>query len=185
MTISVVTSNAKEGIPNVSEVTFSTANWHTAQRVTVTGQDDGLFGNTNYTIRLGPASSEDAEYNGMSASVSLVNKAATDVGRFDGSYTGSYSGTATYQGIVEPVSGSVAFSVTDGRITVTTPASGSGTLAANGNGSFASGGLLDGAVFSGTFLGVAGTKKVDASGGWSFSEQGTVGTGAWTASKPG
>ena len=185
VTISVHTSNDKEGIPNVSSVTFSPANWHTAQRVTVTGQDDGLFGNTNYTIRLGPASSTDGEYKGIGASVALVNEAATDVGRFDGSYTGSYSGTATYQGIVQPVSGSVAFSVKDGKITVTTPASGSGTLAANGNGSFASGGLLDGAVFSGVFKGVAGTKDVGASGGWSFSVNGAVGNGAWTASRVG
>jgi hypothetical protein len=49
--------------PSVDAVWFSATNWHTYQRVTLTGQEDGLVrGAVSYTVRAGPAASADVAY---------------------------------------------------------------------------------------------------------------------------
>ncbi len=186
----ITTSNAAEGIPNVSVVTFTPANWNQAQTVTVTGQDDGVFGNTNYSVVVGPASSQDTAYNGkFTKSVALVNKASTDVSRFNGTYIGSYTGTTTAPGAPgQPVSGTVEFTLNNGVITVTLPDPGSGTVRSNGDGSFLVGsGGVDNSSFSAVFQGIANSSAVNASGTWHFSEViagfTVTGSGSWTATR--
>jgi len=184
--IPVSSSNPKEGVTNVTVVQFTPGNWNTPQTVVVKGHDDGHFGPVNYKVMVGAAASSDPAYRGLKGSdVSVVNLDKTGVDRFNGTYTGSYSGTATYQGIVRPVTGAVAFTVSGGKITVTVPANGSGTLATNGDSTFSTaGGELNGATFSGVFIIVPG-KGISASGSWSYHFMGVIGNGAWTASSPG
>jgi len=181
VTIPISSSNTKEGNPSVGFLVFTPANWSAAQTVTVTGVDDGAFGSVKYSIRVGPAQSLDRAYAGkQGATVSLTNKDKTGIDRFNGTYTGSYSGTASYDGFVVPVSGAVSFTVLNGVITVTAPEPGRGTLTAKGDASFGTaGGALNGATFSGVFFAAPG-KKPYASGSWSYSLDGAVGQGGWT-----
>jgi hypothetical protein len=67
--------NTNEGTVNVSNLTFTAANWNIAQTVTVTGVDDLLIdGNQTYNIVLAPAISSDANYNGLNPNdVTVVN----------------------------------------------------------------------------------------------------------------
>ena len=73
--IGVSSSNTNEGTVNVSNLTFTAANWNIAQTVTVTGIDDLLIdGNQTYSIVLAPATSSDANYNGLNPNdVTVVN----------------------------------------------------------------------------------------------------------------
>jgi hypothetical protein len=75
VTISVNSSNAGEGVANVTQLTFDSSNWNIAQTVTVTGQQDfNTDGNTSYSIVLGSAISADVDYNGLTpASLTLSN----------------------------------------------------------------------------------------------------------------
>ena len=74
--IPVASGNAAEGRASVSALTFTPANWSTAQTVTVTGADDAaLDGDVAYTILLGPATSADPDYNRLDPSdVSATNQ---------------------------------------------------------------------------------------------------------------
>ena len=73
--IPIATSDATEGIANVSSLTFTPANWGVPQTVIVAGADDALDdGNVAYSIQLGTITSADSVYNGMNpADVNLVN----------------------------------------------------------------------------------------------------------------
>ncbi|MCE2791085.1 MAG: S8 family serine peptidase [Planctomycetota bacterium] len=73
--IPISTSDATEGLPNVSSLTFTPANWGVPQTVIVAGVDDTLDdGNVAYSIQLGAIASSDSAYNGLNpADVNLVN----------------------------------------------------------------------------------------------------------------
>ena len=73
--IGVNSSNTNEGTVNVSNLTFTAANWNIAQTVTVSGVDDLLIdGNQTYSIVLASATSSDANYNGLNPNdVTVVN----------------------------------------------------------------------------------------------------------------
>ena len=74
--ISIVSSNTNEGIVDKSKLTFTSSNWNTPQKVTVTGVDDDgtIDGSPSYTILLQAAVSNDANYNGYDpVDVSLSN----------------------------------------------------------------------------------------------------------------
>ena len=73
--IGVNSNNTNEGTVNVSNLTFTAANWNIAQTVTVSGVDDLLIdGNQTYSIVLASATSSDANYNGLNPNdVTVVN----------------------------------------------------------------------------------------------------------------
>src|SRR5690606_2919174 len=75
VTIPLSSSDPTESTLAVSSVTFTTANWTSAQTVTVTGVNDNVAdGAQHYWIVLGPAESEDPNYDGMDADdVEIVN----------------------------------------------------------------------------------------------------------------
>lgn len=103
-----------------------------------------------------------------------TSSTSTGVSQFDGYYTGSYDG-ADY--------GSVAFTVSNGVITVSYPGNGSGTVSAAGSTSFSGAGGYAGATysFSGTFVVSSGTAS--ASGSWTGSMMGMSGSGTWSATR--
>ncbi len=75
VSIGLSSSNTTEGTVSPSSLTFTTANWNSAQTVTVTGVNDNkVTGNTAYSVITAPAVSTDTVYSGMNASdVSLTN----------------------------------------------------------------------------------------------------------------
>lgn len=75
VTIPLQSSNVAEGTMSPSQLVFTTANFATAQTVTVTGVPDGVDdGNKEYLIRLGAAVSTDPYYSGLDGpDVSVTN----------------------------------------------------------------------------------------------------------------
>jgi predicted outer membrane repeat protein len=75
VTVGLSSSNITEGTVSTTGLTFTTANWNTAQTVTVTGVNDFVDdGNVAYTILTATAISADALYNVINpADVSLTN----------------------------------------------------------------------------------------------------------------
>lgn len=105
VTIQVSSSDTTEGTANPASLTFTSANWSTAQEITVAGaSDDSNDGNQNYTIHLGPAKSTDSSYNALEKTLPAVN---LDVRKSSFIVTPS-SGTTTENG------GSFTFSVSLG-----------------------------------------------------------------------
>lgn len=75
VTISVSSSDSREGVVSEGSLVFTPSNWNTVQTVFVTGQDDSTVdGNRRYSLVFGAASSIDAKYDGMTApQVELTN----------------------------------------------------------------------------------------------------------------
>jgi hypothetical protein len=75
VTVPVGSNDASEGVTSVASLTFTTDNWDAPQEVIVTGQDDTLAdGDQIYGIDLGPTTSSDADYAGLTApAVMAVN----------------------------------------------------------------------------------------------------------------
>ena len=115
---------------------------------------------------------------GICAVASTVFSQTPATSKYDGSYQGNYDGS--FAG--DPATGSVAFSVADGVITVTDPGQGAGTVDSSGSATF-SGSLGVANVsckFTGTFQASSG---VHASGSWSCAGSGQTGKGTWSADR--
>ena len=114
---------------------------------------------------------------GIFAAGSTVFSQPPAQGKFDGSYHGMYSGSFADNS----ATGTVAFSVANGAITVTDPGQGKGTVSSSGattfNGSLGMGNVT--CKFVGTFQLPAG--KAHASGTWTCSGAGQTGKGKWSA----
>lgn len=95
--------------------------------------------------------------------------------RFDGTYTGSYSGND---------SGTVRFSVSGGTIAITSPGRGTGQISASGSASISGSGANGESsyTFSGTFT-VGADGKATAAGRWTGKQYGYTGHGTWSASR--
>ena len=66
MTIALSSSDTTEGTVSPASLTFTTADWNSAQTVTATGVDDAVAdGNQSYSIVTASASSGDPGYNGL------------------------------------------------------------------------------------------------------------------------
>jgi len=119
---------------------------------------------------------------GIYALASTVFGQAPAKGKYDGSYHGTYDGA--FAG--DPATGSVAFSVANGDITVTDPGQGSGSVDSSGSATF-SGSLGVANVsckFVGAFRSASGAQQgAYASGSWSCSGSGQTGKGTWSADR--
>jgi hypothetical protein len=75
VTIPVASSNTGEGTVSTANLTFTSANWNTAQTVTVTGVNDTVTdGPIAYQITLGPTLSTDPNYSAKTpAPVAVIN----------------------------------------------------------------------------------------------------------------
>ena len=114
-----------EGTPSVSSLVFTAANWFTAQTVTISVTDDLINdGDLAYSIRLA-ASSADAVYNSLAASLVDLTNTHDDVAGNTVTPTGGLTteagGTAQFTVVLhtEPVS--------DVTVSVTTLDSGEGS----------------------------------------------------------
>lgn len=82
--IDVESSDLTEGTVAPAQLTFTAVNWNANQPVTVTGVDD-LFadGNQQYRVRLLPAMSGDAAYDGLDASDPLITNVDDETAGFE------------------------------------------------------------------------------------------------------
>jgi hypothetical protein len=102
--------------------------------------------------------------------------------KYDGSYHGKYDGS--FAG--DAATGSVAFSVANGVITVTDPGQGAGTVDSSGSATFS--GSLGVANVTCKFVGAFGSsigvqQSVRSSGSWSCAGSGQTGKGTWSADR--
>ena len=82
VTIPLSSSNADEGVVNLSTLTFTPSNWNNIQSVTISGVDDAVDdGDSAYSVVTGAATSGDANYSGRDAvDVALINLDDDEVG---------------------------------------------------------------------------------------------------------
>jgi hypothetical protein len=151
----------------------SDASWITIN----SGSSGSGDGTVNYTVSANSSTSQRTGTITIAGRTFTVTQAGGEgggVSQFDGYYTGSYSGT---------LSGSVAFTVSNGVITVTDPGGGSGTVSAAGSTSFSGSGGYEDASYSFTGAFVVSSGTASASGGWSGSYMGISGSGTWSATR--
>lgn len=102
VTIPLSSSNPAEGTVSPDTLTFDPSNWNIPQVVTVTGQDDDIAdGPMSYQMLLGPATSADANYDGLDPKdVEVVNvdneQPGVSVSPSFGLSTGESGKTATF-----------------------------------------------------------------------------------------
>ena len=104
VTVSIASSNVKEGVPSLDKLVFTPDNFNVVQKVRVTGQPDGVKdGNQVYQLITDNASSGDPAYNGFDVpDVTLTNKdsrklvAGITVKKTSGLTTTEDGGTATF-----------------------------------------------------------------------------------------
>jgi hypothetical protein len=79
VTIALSSSDTTEGTVDVASVVFTPSNWEIPQIITVSGVNDSLTdGDVTYSLVIGPATSSDANYQGLDPSdLILVNKDTT------------------------------------------------------------------------------------------------------------
>lgn len=179
-----ISGGGSEASVSPQELIFTPRNWTNPQIFTIHGTQDNVQDGDqpfNFSVQT---ESVDPVYQGLSRSVSTtIHDTTPAAGLFDGTYTGSYSGTVSGFGVSAPVSGAVQFTVSGNTVTVTVPSSGSGTIENDGTATFSpTGGSVAGAVFSGVFSLVSGG-GVAASGGWTYSQSGVIGSGTWSATR--
>lgn len=97
VSIGVSSSDTTEGTVNSALLTFNSSNWTIPQDVTVTGVDDDIAdGDIGYSIITASASSNDANYNGLTPEdVSIINT-DNDLAEFNVS---AISGNTTETGV--------------------------------------------------------------------------------------
>ncbi|MHC1703540.1 MAG: Ig-like domain-containing protein [Tenuifilaceae bacterium] len=102
VTLGISSSDITEGTVLPISITFTSANWNTAQTVTVTGVDDVFAdGNQVYYIQFDPAISTDDNYNGIDPDDIILLNSDNDspgvtVFQFTGLITTEAGGTATF-----------------------------------------------------------------------------------------
>jgi hypothetical protein len=80
VTIPLTSSDTTEGAVSPASLTFSSGNWDTPQTVQVSGVDDDVVdGDVSYTIAIEPASSADADFNGLDPADLSFSNADNDV----------------------------------------------------------------------------------------------------------
>jgi hypothetical protein len=80
VTIDLSSDNTSEGTVSPSSVTFTSADWNSAQTITVTGANDFMVdGNVVYNVITAAATSTDGNYSGMNASDVSVTNTDNDV----------------------------------------------------------------------------------------------------------
>ncbi|TWT95528.1 Calx-beta domain-containing protein [Neorhodopirellula pilleata] len=114
----IATSDATEGTPSVSTLTFTPNNWNQTQTVTVNGVDDQMVdGPVAYQITVTPNSSSDPAYRSLPAKSVMVTNQDDDVANLivsapNRTFTTEGGGTATFTTRLQtPPTGTVTVNV--------------------------------------------------------------------------
>ncbi|HET7540672.1 MAG TPA: Calx-beta domain-containing protein [Polyangiaceae bacterium] len=73
VSVPIRSTNTKEGDVSPDTLSFTQDNWNAPQPVTVTGAHDPQVGNQLYTVKVGPAKSDDKFFDGALTEVSITN----------------------------------------------------------------------------------------------------------------
>ncbi|MDB5387366.1 MAG: hypothetical protein JWM11_3012 [Planctomycetaceae bacterium] len=172
---------------STTTLTFSPANWNTTQNVAINGLlGDGIDGDQPFAFTV-DTSSTDALFNNLPTQTvsSIIHDTEAPAPNYDGTYTGSYSGSVKIFGVTTPQNGNIAATVLGNTFTMTQPFTASGTLAGDGTVNVTvpvSPSEFSGLKFTGT------TKKnsdgsVTVSGTWTVNKPLASGGGTWTITK--
>ena len=106
VSIGVTSNDTGEGTVSASSLTFTSANWDSAQTITVTGVNDDLDdGDIAYSAVLAAATSSDGNYNGINPSdVSVTNEDNDTSGITPSAISGNTTeagGTATFTVVLD------------------------------------------------------------------------------------
>jgi large repetitive protein len=107
MTIAVASDDSGEGTASIALLTFTAGNWNIAQTITVTGANDDIDdGDQGYGIILSPATSGDANYNGINPDDVSISNADNDTAGIAVTPTGGLvttetGGQATFDVVLE------------------------------------------------------------------------------------
>ena len=132
VTLTVASDDLSEGnvSPATASLTFTPDNWDTPQSVTVIGANDTLDdGNISYNILLGPATSNDTDYNDLAVSPVAVTNTDDDEPPIlvevivDNQDAAGFNTTGTWleSSAVDEYSGSSIYSQNDGDTATWTP----------------------------------------------------------------
>lgn len=137
---------------------------------------DKVVGPSNTTSTTTSSTSTSTSTSTTSTTSSTTTSVPTGAAQFDGTYRGTFAGV--FSGLA--VNGPVEFSALNGRLTVTMPANGTGTVDATGSANF--GGTVSDlgttCTFGGTFTVTSGVAR--ANGTWGC---GTGSGGTWNATR--
>ena len=103
VTITIASDRPNEGVADRASLTFDPVSWDTPQVVTIVGRDDPeIDGDAVYTIRVGPAQSDDSSYEGMDPTDVEVTNRDDDQAGFvvepaDGLVTTEAGGSASFR----------------------------------------------------------------------------------------
>ncbi|MCE9635887.1 MAG: hypothetical protein K8T90_09295 [Planctomycetes bacterium] len=110
-----------------------------------------------------------------------------EASRFNGTWTGTFTGTASEKGGTRQVFGPVEFTVTNGQIRISEPGDGVGSISGTGRSRFSggSGGIASATYrFQGLFVQFV-VGGMSASGNWTATYRGGSARGRWSASRAG
>jgi hypothetical protein len=179
--LSTIDIDAAGGTRVVTVETGASCSWtaSSASFVSVSAPSGVGPGNVTLTIAANTGAERSATVTIAGRSVLVRQRAGGGVG-FDGAYSGSFTGSFAGEGVHGPV----GLSVSNGRITVTEPASGSGEVSGNGSANFSGGLGIEGisCSFTGTFSLTSGG-GASADGGWECSGGDERGSGSWRATR--
>ena len=97
--IPLSSSDLSEGTVSLTNLTFASDNWNTAQTVTVTGVNDDLFdGDIDYTVEIGPAVSADSDYSGIDPADQDLTNNDNDIDSDGDGISDALEGTGDYDG---------------------------------------------------------------------------------------
>ncbi|MEB3200116.1 MAG: Calx-beta domain-containing protein, partial [Synechococcaceae cyanobacterium] len=113
VSVSVTSSNAAEGLPDVSVLSFDSSNWNVAQTVTVTGMNDQVVdGTVGYSILLDTSASLASEFAGLAPTTVDLTNLDNDLPRLS-------FGPSNLVNAVEGLNGSVSFTLSLDRASST------------------------------------------------------------------
>ncbi len=113
--------------------TITPSDWSQLRTIVLTGLDDAKTdGTVKYDVRLS-LRSLDPLFNNRILSIPAQNTDNESAGFTNGNYTGSFQGAVAIPNLgSRNVDGQMAFSIKDGKITVTKPGPGTGTVSSTG-----------------------------------------------------
>jgi len=142
---------------------MNTNNW-----ITITSGSSGSGNDTvYYSVDANPDTSQrTGRMTVAGLTFDVIQAGNTASFPFDGSYSGSGTGTLICPGSSGPISFALAFRVSASQISILEPGIGSGSISNSGSATFTAGDAGSSCPFSGTFV-VTGSGAVQASGRWS------------------
>jgi hypothetical protein len=170
-----VTDGDGQATLSTTSLTFTPANWNSTQNVTINAvAGDGIDGDQLFKFDVNTTSNDVLFNNLPTQSIGeTIHDTEAPAPNYDGSYTGTYSGSVTVFGVPSAQNGNIAATVAGNTFSMTQPFVAAGTLSGDGTVSVTI--PVSSSIFSG--LTFTGTTKQNSDGSVTVS-------GTWTSIKP-